>query len=98
MSEFDDFEPMWPEHRLGESKIWINKRSGTAHLYRDCPYIEKIPDGAFRVSQLHSENCSVCSECAVRLIDRDGAKEQLVPAAAGPGGGREDAAPSGSAL
>ncbi|MFZ1910361.1 MAG: hypothetical protein WAU52_14885 [Burkholderiales bacterium] len=47
---------------------WVNKRSGVAHLYRDCEYIAEVPDGALRMVQRGAlARLRCCPSCLRRV-------------------------------
>jgi len=53
-----------------ERTVWINRKSGCTHLFRDCESIVNIPDEMLRTMDLYSRKTPrVCQFCAVRSID-----------------------------
>ncbi|MEX2210701.1 MAG: hypothetical protein WD689_02930 [Gaiellaceae bacterium] len=50
--------------------LWVNRRSGVAHPFRDCAALEGVPEAALReVEQVEGyPPLRLCSTCAYRAV------------------------------
>lgn len=74
--------------------LYVNKKSGVAHLNRDCDALELVPDGALRIAHVQCSAlpplryCRCCIPSSLptweRLCTDDGARQGR--SAADPGG------------
>jgi len=61
--------------QVGQRRVplYVNKKTGTGHLDRDCEWLASVPDGAVRLSHANSSEpirlrmCPTCSPTMLRL-------------------------------